>query len=449
MSVMRLCIVLFSLCALCQPISAQVAVQAEVAKAGSYFEFETLPRPATNDLGAKAVWKVAGGKADSNSAALTVLFDGQLPSTNDQPTHNFFFAAGSSGGLISVDLGAAQDITQVVSYSWHASTRAAQVYSLYAALGDQPAFSIPDSVDAISTTAGWIKIADVDTRAISKIRGGQHAARIADGKSSLGRFRHLLFAVSPTERDDAFGNTFFSEIDIVTGDPGLLDRMVVPQRQTIEFATNDSAYQFTIDTTQAPELKEWTEKELKPIIVQWYPKIVEMLPSEGFQPIKHVRFRYLRDQEMKGIPAYASGDTISMNAEWFRSQLDREARGAVVHEMVHIVQAYSGRGRRTPGYRAPPGWIVEGIPDYIRWFLYEPQTGGAKLSKRALANAKHDASYRVSANFIDWVVRNHSSDGKLIEQLNAAARQGKYSTDLWQKLTGKSEEELAEAWRNQ
>lgn len=156
---------LFSLCLLCQTLSAQVAVQAEVAKAGSYFEFESLPMPAVNDLGAKAVWKVAGGKADGNSAAITVLFDGQLPSTNDQPTQNFFFAAGSSGGLISVDLGAAQDITQVVSYSWHASTRAAQVYSLFAAVGDEPAFNIPDSIDAISKTSGWKKIADVDTRA--------------------------------------------------------------------------------------------------------------------------------------------------------------------------------------------------------------------------------------------------------------------------------------------
>lgn len=82
-----------------------------------------------------------------------------------------------------------------------------------------------------------------------------------------------------------------------------------------------------------------------------------------------------------------------------------------------------------------------------RWFLYEPQTEGARLSRQALKNAKHNASYRTSANFIDWVIRNHPLDGKFLERLNAAARQGKYSSQTWQELTGKSEEELAEAWR--
>jgi hypothetical protein len=27
-----------------------------------------------------------------------------------------------------------------------------------------------------------------------------------------------------------------------------------------------------------------------------------------------------------------------------------------------------------------PGWLVEGIPDYIRWFQYEPQSHGADAS---------------------------------------------------------------------
>lgn len=458
MNFQRLTIALHLLLSACMPAIAQVAVKAEVAKAGSYFDFESLPKPAINDLGAKAVWKIAGGRADRSSAAIAVLSDGLMPTGNDQPNQNFFFAAGSEGGLIAVDLGAVQDVSQVVTYSWHSDSRAPQVYSLYAAVGDEPEFAIPDSTSALSESKAWRKLADVDTRPAkaakdngtrNAVRGGQHAARIANPKASLGNFRHLLFAVSPTEREDAFGNTFFSEIDVITGDPAVLDRIAAPEPRTIDFATADKAYNFTIDFTQAPELREWTEKELTPIIQQWYPKIVEMFPSEGFQAIKHVRFRYLRDTEMRGIPAYASGDTISMNADWFRGQLDREARGAVVHEMVHIVQAYSGRGRRSQGYRAPPGWIVEGIPDYVRWFLYEPQTKGAMLSKKALANAKHDASYRTSANFIDWVIRNHSADGTLVQQLNAAARQGKYSSDLWQKLTGKSEEELAEAWRSQ
>lgn len=93
--------------------------------------------------------------------------------------------------------------------------------------------------------------------------------------------------------------------------------------------------------------------------------------------------------------------------------------------------------------------VVEGIPDYIHWFLYEPQSKGATLNRNALAKAKHDASYRVSANFIDWVVRNHDSGGTLLQDLNADARQGRYSSELWKRLTGITELELADAWRQQ
>jgi hypothetical protein len=35
---------------------------------------------------------------------------------------------------------------------------------------------------------------------------------IADAGGMLGKFRYLLFDVVPTETDDPWGNTFFSEI---------------------------------------------------------------------------------------------------------------------------------------------------------------------------------------------------------------------------------------------
>jgi hypothetical protein len=88
-----------------------------------------------------------------------------------------------------------------------------------------------------------------------------------------------------------------------------------------------------------------------------------------------------------------------MNSSWFRRELNREARGAVVHELVHVVQSY-GRVRRTdPDATRAPGWLVEGIADYIRWFLYEPETRGAEINERNLSRARYDASYRVTGTF--------------------------------------------------
>lgn len=447
MKLARLTITLIALILSARTSLGDTEVFVESSEDTTHFQFETIAPPAINDIGATAKWNILAGRVDANSGPIDRLNDGRIPASADDPAGNFFFAAGTADGLITVDLQQVVDVTQIVTYSWHTDSRAPQVYSVYGATGQEANFAFPESPSAAKESPCWTKLADVDTRGRERA-AGQHAVRLTNAKASLGKFRHLLFAVSTTEPGNRFSHTFFSEIDVITGDATALERVSAPEVRELKFATTDQAYRFTIDTTQAQELEEWTTAELQPVIVEWYPKIVAMLPGENFEAPKEVRFRYLRDSEMKGIPAYASGNTVSLNAEWFRGQLQSEARGAVVHEMVHIVQKYPGRGRRSRGINVPPGWIVEGIPDYIRWFLYEPETGGAKLSPERLKHAKHDASYRTSANFIDWVIQNHPNEDSLLQRLNAAARNGEYSSDTWKRLTGKTEQELADAWRN-
>ncbi|MFM7163949.1 MAG: basic secretory protein-like protein, partial [Planctomycetaceae bacterium] len=277
----------------------------------------------------------------------------------------------------------------------------------------------------------------------------QHAVQVSDAAGSLGRFRHLLFHVLAADPADRFGQTFFSEIDVVSGAADRLQRVELPEVRELTFATQNGEYHFTVDTTAAQELESWTDQQLRPVILEWYPKIVQLLPGPGFQAPRKVRFRYQPDAEMRGIPAYASGNMITLNVEWFRGQLQKEARGCVVHELVHVVQQYSGGGRGPGPRAAAPGWLVEGIPDYIRWFLYEPESGGARLSADRLRTAQHDASYRVSANFLDWVIRSQPAESKILEKLNVALRAGRYTPELWQQLTGRTEQQLAESWRQQ
>ena len=92
-----------------------------------------------------------------------------------------------------------------------------------------------------------------------------------------------------------------------------------------------------------------------------------------------------------------------------------------------------------------PGWLVEGIPDYIRWFLYEPQTRGAEITARNLSRAKYDASYRVTGNFLNWVAGKYDKD--IVRKLNAAGRAAKYSEHLWKEYTGKTAQELGDEWK--
>jgi hypothetical protein len=209
------------------------------------------------------------------------------------------------------------------------------------------------------------------------------------------------------------------------------------------FEAAEGKYRFSLDTTVAPDLTEWADTQLRPVVQEWYPKLVTLLPSDGFVARTNVTIRFRED--MGRTPASAGGGNINCNAGWFRKELKREAVGSVVHEMVHVVQSY-GRGRRDdPNYVRMPGWLVEGIPDYIRWFLYEPQTKGAEITARNLERAKFDSSYRISGNFLDWVVRTH--DTNIIQKLNAAGRAGKYRPELWKEATGRSVEELGEAWK--
>jgi hypothetical protein len=210
----------------------------------------------------------------------------------------------------------------------------------------------------------------------------------------------------------------------------------------VVFAENGK-YQFTIDTSAAPDLTEWTHKELVPVVQEWYPKLVKMLPSEGYEAPTNVTIRF-RDN-MGRTPASASSGRINCNAEWFRKNLKGEAIGAVVHEMVHVVQSYGRARRDNPDAKRTPGWLVEGIPDYIRWFLYEPQVKGAEITPRNLSRAKYDASYRITGNFLNWVTEKYDKD--IVVKLNAAARQGKYSEDLWKDYTGEPLAQLGEEWR--
>ena len=199
--------------------------------------------------------------------------------------------------------------------------------------------------------------------------------------------------------------------------------------------TADGNCAITINTAQAPELQDWAVNQLAPVLVEWYPKIVALLPSEGFTAPTHFN---LTLKPMDGV-AYTSGTEVVANSSWLLTQLHGEAIGSLVHEMVHVVQQFDGDN---------PGWLVEGTADYVRWFKYEPQTHGADLVwLRRLRHftPRYDASYRLSANFLDWVAKTY--DQKIVTQLNAAMRADKYDESLWVKCTGKTVQQLGAEWK--
>jgi hypothetical protein len=129
--------------------------------------------------------------------------------------------------------------------------------------------------------------------------------------------------------------------------------------------------------------------------------------------------------------AAAGGGRIVGSVKYFKDHPND--MGAMVHETSHIVQRYRSRNN--------PGWLVEGVSDYVRFFKFEP----GKLGRIDPKRAHYDGSYRTTAAFLAYVTDKY--DKHLVQKLNAMMREGKYTKDAFKQLTGKTETELDEEWR--
>jgi hypothetical protein len=180
------------------------------------FKFKSVPSPSRDDVATKARVLMVDGEADGNSAGIEALTDGLLPTSDDQPRRNFFVTAGSGGARLLIDLGRVIEVAQVNSYSWHPNSRAPQVYRLWASDGRDSKFIADPKANVDPRNVGWQLLATVDTRSDDADKdGGQFGVSITDPRGSLGRVRYLLFDCYVTEVADNFGNTFYSEIDVV------------------------------------------------------------------------------------------------------------------------------------------------------------------------------------------------------------------------------------------
>lgn len=199
-------------------VSAQVKVVVDRntgTSATREFRFDHVPSPVKDNSAFKAKLSLVVGKQDPNGGSVSTLTDGVLPTEEDEPGASFFFDAGSDGGRILMDLDFAIEIAQVNTYSWHTDTRGPQVYNLYASDGTDPKFNREPNAKTDPATCGWSLIAQVDTRPRQGGSGGQYGVSISDSRGSLGKFRYLLFDAVPTETDDPWGNTFYSEVNVV------------------------------------------------------------------------------------------------------------------------------------------------------------------------------------------------------------------------------------------
>lgn len=175
-----------------------------------------------------------------------------------------------------------------------------------------------------------------------------------------------------------------------------------------------------VDTSLSPQSEAWSRDAVK-MVEYWTPRIAFILDGDTARVPDSVRLVF---RKLDGV-AHAYAGEITISEGWI--QKNPQDSGLVLHEMVHVIQRYP------PGV---PGWVVEGITDYVR-FVYNESQG---LPTKADSIQHYMNSYRVTAAFFLWVEKKYHVN--LIRPLHEAARTGKYDKAVFVRLTGKTIDEL-------
>ncbi|MCY3018957.1 MAG: basic secretory protein-like protein [Planctomycetota bacterium] len=180
-----------------------------------------------------------------------------------------------------------------------------------------------------------------------------------------------------------------------------------------------------VDFSATPDLTEWALRAQKDAEEQ-YPIMAEKLGSEGFSPPRQIMLVFKDDPKLQ--IAATGGTTIVFARSWIKAH--PTDTGTVIHELAHVIQSYK---------RKVPGWLTEGIADYIRWWTWEPPERRGRINP---ARAKYTNGYQDAAAFLYWAEKQYDKD--LVRKLNDQARRGTYKDELFKEYTGK---ELDALWK--
>jgi hypothetical protein len=277
-------------------------------------------------------------------------------------------------------------------------------------------FDKPVSLKSVAVTTGRPKSGDTLEAGTLEVsadgKNFEELAKFAEGTATGDAKGRKVLAVRVRPADDMTHPLAIREIAVESEPP------VAAFKYPVEFV---------VDVSDAPDMKEWAEKVAK-VCERQYAMISEELRGEGFKPPTVVTMTLKNNYN--GVAA-TGGGRITGSVKYFKAHPDDV--GAMVHETVHVVQRYFGRNN--------PGWLVEGVADYVRFFKYEP----GKLGRINTDRAHYNGSYRVTAAFLAHLTDKH--DKEIVRKLNAAMREGKYKPEMFKDLTGKTLDELDEEWR--
>lgn len=185
---------------------------------------------------------------------------------------------------------------------------------------------------------------------------------------------------------------------------------------TLTFTSNDAALDSVI------------QKQLIETFFKVYPKIAKEYNKETLKTVA-----FVIDTAYKGVAATSNGRVV-FNPNWFK--LHPQDIDVVTHEVMHIVQNY--------GRSVGPGWLTEGIADYVRnQFGVNNQGANWKLPDFK-PTQNYTNSYRITARFLFWIEKKQKKG--MVKALDKQLREHTYTADSWKNLTGNTLDELWKAY---
>jgi hypothetical protein len=187
-------------------------------------------------------------------------------------------------------------------------------------------------------------------------------------------------------------------------------------KYTLTYKSNDQNFD--------PALKE----KLIATFFEVYPKL-----AKEYNPKTLKAVTFFIDTAYKGVAATSNGVIIYSPVYMSKHPGDIDV---VTHEGMHIVQNY--------GRSVGPGWLTEGIADYVR-YKFGIDNPGAKWTLPELKpEHSYKNSYRITARFFVWMEKTVKPG--MIKTIDQQLRDHTYTAESWNKLTGKNLDELWAAY---
>lgn len=157
-----------------------------------------------------------------------------------------------------------------------------------------------------------------------------------------------------------------------------------------------------------------------------YPKLVKKFNKKSTKTVT-----FVIDPNYGGVAATSNGRVVFSSKYMMAHPGDIDI---VTHETMHIVQGYGGRS-------GMPGWLTEGIADYVRFAFGVDNVGGGWSLPKFSEKQSYKNSYRITARFLAWL--EYSGHKGIVKKLDRAGRDKTYDNGaIWEKLTGKNIDDL-------